>query len=60
MKGTITIQFNQATMIEAVQMYLDAQMLKSHVVKSVKATPATSGYSEQGCFDIEFSEAEQK
>lgn len=57
MKGSITIRFNQATMIEAVQMYLDAQLSKTHLVASVKAV-SPGGYSEQGCFDVEFSEVE--
>ncbi len=57
MKGSTTIKINQATMIEAVQMYLDAQLSNGHTVTSVKAMPS-GAYADQGCFEIEFSERE--
>lgn len=58
MKGTTSIKFNQATMIEAVQMYLDAQLSGKHVVRSVKANPPSSAYNDQGGFEVDFAEIE--
>ena len=55
MKGNTTIKFNQSTMIEAVQMYLDAQLTGKHIVESVRSVSGGSGYSD-GCFDIEIKE----
>ena len=45
MKGSNELQINQATMIEAVQMYLDSQMREglSPVVIGVKSKPAGYG-----------------
>ena len=57
MKGNVTIKFNQATMVEAVQMYLDAQLTSAHTVARVKSTSGTS-YNEEGSFEIEFTEKE--
>ena len=56
MKGNTTIKFNQATMVEAVQMYLDAQLASKHKVESVKPLGSTGGYADQGGFEIEFTE----
>jgi hypothetical protein len=55
MKGNNTIDMNGATMIEAVQMYLDSQFTGKHTVKSVKAK--TGGYNDVG-FEIEIVEIE--
>jgi hypothetical protein len=59
MKGNTTIKFNQATMIEAVQMYIDAQLTGKHSVASVKATSG-GGYDSQNGFEIEISEADKE
>ena len=55
MKGSVTLKFNQATMIEALQTYLDAQFKERHVVTAVKAVSG-SAYSDAGCFEIEVSD----
>lgn len=57
MRGSTTIRFNQLTMIEAVQMYLDAQLSSKHTVASVKAM-SSGAYGDAGCFEIEFIEEE--
>ena len=58
MKGSITIGFNQATMIEAVQMYCDAQFTGKHKVKQVVPRPSANAYnSGSGSeFDIEITD----
>ena len=59
MKGTTTLTFNQTTMVEALQMYLDAQLSSNHKVASVKATTG-AGYANDGSFEIIISEPEAK
>lgn len=43
MKGNNTLIFNQATMIEAVQFYLNAQMVNASKVTSVKTGGSVNG-----------------
>ena len=60
MKGNNTITMNEATIIAAVQMYLDAQYREGsgQVVNSVKPV-ATGRYGDEGCFDVKVSEPEK-
>jgi len=55
--GNTTIKFNQATMVEAVQMYLDAQFTDKHTVTSVKAVSGTA-YNTPDIFDVEIRKEE--
>ena len=56
MKGNITIKFNQATMLEAVQRYMDAQFSSKHKVASVKTAGSANNFNGAE-FDIEISGA---
>ena len=42
LKGKTTLSMNKATLLAAIQMYLDATFKESHVVTDVKAT--NTGY----------------
>ena len=57
MKGSNTIQFNEATIIAAVQEYLDKRYTPNIQVQSVKATSSGAGYATQGMFAVEVTEA---
>lgn len=54
MKGNNTLSINQATMIEAMQMYFDAQLAMKQTVLSVSKD--TSNYSSADAFLVSFSE----
>lgn len=58
MKGNNTLQLNEETLIAAVQMYLDSQMVEASriEVKSVKQTVPT-GYT--ATFTVEVGEPEK-
>ena len=60
MKGLTTIEINQATMVEAMQQYFDAQLKEPHVVKTVKkassSSSSTGGYAASDSFEVEFKD----
>lgn len=57
MKGGNSLSINQSTIIEAMQMYFDAQLSTKQIVKSVKKD--TSKYA--GCdeFIVDFCDTEE-
>lgn len=56
MKGQITIKLNQATMVEALQQYFDAQLKTSHAVKNVRKDSAASHGADT--FEVELEEGQ--
>jgi len=54
MKGNNTVTINQATMIEAMQLYFDAQLKTPHTVVDVKKNP--NDYSGVEGFIVSFGE----
>lgn len=52
MKGLTTITINQATMLTAIQQYMDTQLTTPHVVKNVKRSSNTT-YSGGDEYEIE-------
>lgn len=52
MKGSTTITINQATMLTAMQQYMDTQFTTPHVVKNVKRTSNTT-YSGGDEYEVE-------
>lgn len=56
MKGQATIKLNQATMVEALQQYFDAQFKTPHVVTSVRKDSAPSHGADT--FEVELEEVQ--
>lgn len=54
MKGSTTLKINLATMIEAMQMYLDSQLVGKHTVTNVK--PVANSYTPGNEFEVELGE----
>lgn len=58
MKGNNTLQLNEATMIEAVQYWLDSQMMPGASPKVVRVAPHTDNCVP--VFDVRLEEREPK
>lgn len=52
MKGNITITMNQASMMEAVQAYIDGQFTEKHTVKNIKPE-SNSAYNGPNTYEVE-------
>lgn len=56
LKGKTTLEMNKATMIAALQMYLDSTFKESHVVTDVKLSTVNSGYNSGSVFTVDLDD----
>jgi len=53
LKGKTTLEMNKATVIAALQMYLDSTFKESHIVTDVKQSSSSGGYNTNVTFTVE-------